>query len=95
MIAHDELAATKGRRLFDAARAADAYVPCDRYGLQVDMNGSFVSLHALMPGRYRFNLPFPVEKVLNLKSGLRERTRGNALDLELQAGETRWYFLNP
>jgi len=93
VMTHDELAASKGRRIFDAAREAGAYVPCDRYGLQVDMNGSFVSLHALMPGRYRFTPPFPVEKVRNIKSGLREKTRGGTVEMQLAAGETRWYSL--
>ena len=94
VMAHDELVASKGRRIFEVARAAGAYVPCDRYGLQVDMNGGFISLHCLIPGHYDFILPFPA-KVVNLKTGNAASTTddGKVLPIDMVAGETRWYSL--
>ena len=76
------------------AREAGAYVPVDRSGLQVDMNGGFLSLHCLIPGHYDFTLPFPA-KVVNLKTGLPASTTedGRILPLDMVAGETRWYSL--
>ena len=68
------------------------YAPLDRLGLQVDMNGSFLSVHCLMPGRYNFKLPFPA-KVINLKSGLEEPIVDDILPLELVAGATCWFAL--
>lgn len=38
------------------ARKARAYVPT-REGLQVDMNGDFLSVHCIVPGHYDFKLP--------------------------------------
>ena len=40
----------------DAAVAAGAYVPAP-FGLQVDMDGSFASVHCLNSGRYAFRTP--------------------------------------
>jgi hypothetical protein len=69
-------------------------VPFDRSGVQVDMNGNFISLHCIVPGDYVFRLPFPA-KVVNLKTGREARTErgGTMLPLNLVAGETRWYAL--
>ena len=91
LVLHDELIQATGRGLFDEAHRAGAYVPCDRYGLQVDMNGGFISLHALISGEYAFRLPIAAERVRNLKTGLREKAPGGTLKLHLIAGETRWY----
>ena len=76
------------------AQEAGAYVPFDRSGVQVDMNGNFISLHCIVPGDYVFRLPFPA-KVVNLKTGREARTErgGTMLPLNLVAGETRWYAL--
>jgi len=63
------------------------------YGLQVDMNGSFVSVHAIIPGRYAFRLPRPC-RVTNLKTGREVDAPGGVLTLDLTAGETRWYGLD-
>jgi hypothetical protein len=71
-------------------RNAGGYAPLDRPGLQVDMNGNFISVHCLIPGRYDFRLPYPA-KVVNLKSGKLEPVTGNILNLELVAGETCWF----
>ena len=56
------------------------------------MNGDFVSVHCLVPGRYDFRLPFPA-KVVNVKSGLEEKTEKDVLPLEMSAGETCWFRL--
>ena len=74
----------------ETAKAAGAYVPAE-YGLQVDMNGNFVSLHALRNGRYVFKLPRKC-KVVNMKTG-KVAKAGTSLELDMTAGETRWYRL--
>ncbi len=74
------------------AREAGAYVPVSGGGLQVDMNGNFVSLHALRSGEWDFSLPFPC-RVVNLASGRYEQQDGDKLRLALTAGETCWLRL--
>ena len=75
------------------AREANGYVPVTGGGLlQVDMNGDFISIHALRTGRYDFRLPFPC-KVVNIKTGREVLAPGNSIPLNLVAGETRWYSL--
>ena len=69
------------------------YVPVDRPGLQISMNGDFVSMHCLVPGRYRFRLPC-VGDWENVKTGRLHRM-ADEIDLDLVAGETRWYRRNP
>jgi hypothetical protein len=79
--------------MFNAfARSAGAYVPCDM-GLQVDMNGEFVSVHCLRTGRYDFTLPHEAE-VTNLKTGRNLGTM-RSIPLDMTGGETRWYGINP
>lgn len=80
------------RRINAEARAAGAYVPLPPGVVQVDMNGDFVSLHCLVPGRYDFLLPRECI-VVNLKSGEREGTEGMVLPVEITAGETCWFRL--
>jgi hypothetical protein len=94
LVLPDELRTMTGRKLHTLAKEAGAYVPCEKYGLQVDMNGSFISLHALLPGRYEFRLPFPAE-VRNLKVGHRRRIKNNILSVDVVAGETCWYGISP
>ena len=80
-------------RLFNRiVRESGGYVPCVRPGLQVNMNGSFVSVNALDNGRYDFRLPFPC-RVVNLKTGLPAKVKGDVLPLGLVAGETCWFQL--
>ena len=80
-------------KMFNAfARSAGAYVPCDM-GLQVDMNGEFVSVHCLRTGRYDFTLPHEAE-VTNLKTGRNLGTM-RSIPLDMTGGETRWYGINP
>ena len=76
------------RRFNEFAKSAGCYVPA-RPGLQVDMNGTFVSLHCLESGHYDFMLPFPAD-VVNVKTGLRLANTKD-LSLKLVGGETRWY----
>ena len=73
------------------AREAGAYVGT-RAGVQLDMNGNFVSIHCLRPGRYDFRLPFPC-RVVNLKSGADEKGTAGVVSLDLTAGETCWFQL--
>ena len=70
-------------------RGSGGYAPAP-YGLQVDMNGSFLSVHAIIPGRYDLRLPRPC-RVTNLKTGREVDAPGGVLTMELTAGETRWY----
>ena len=75
------------------AREAGAYVPHAGTGIQVDMNGDFISVHALRSGHYNFRLPFPCS-VVNLKSGRVEPQANGEMPLELTAGETCWFRLD-
>lgn len=69
------------------ARESGAFAATDRSGLQIEMNGDFLSVHCLRPGRYDLRLPRAC-RVRNLKSGLEEPQVGGALSVELTAGET-------
>jgi hypothetical protein len=73
-------------------RESGAYVPVDKTGIVVYMNGDFISLHALSGGRYDFKLPFDCT-VRNVASGKIEKTRGRTLPLNVTAGETCWFLL--
>ena len=72
-------------------REAGGYVPVEK-GLQVDMNGSFLSVTALETGHFDFRLPFPC-KVVNLKTGCPVPAADGVVPLDLVAGETRWYSI--
>lgn len=74
------------------ARDAGCYVATRAGGLQVDMNGDFVSVHAVVPGCYDFRLPFSAD-VENMKTGRPEVTDGTTLKLAVSAGETCWFRL--
>ena len=74
----------------EAVRKAGGYVP-SQYGLVVDMNGRFMSVHAMRGGHYDFKLPRECEAV-NAKTGAVE-ARGRTLPLDLLAGETCWFWL--
>lgn len=71
-------------------REAKGYAPVEG-GLQVNMNGRFLSIHCLKSGEYDFKLPFTCN-VRNLKNG---KVSGNAdsIRLDMTPGETRWYTL--
>jgi hypothetical protein len=72
-------------------RDAGGYVPAE-YGLEVDMNGSFISVHALRGGKFNFHLPRRCS-VHNMKTGACEVKDGEILPLDLVAGETCWFRL--
>jgi hypothetical protein len=76
------------------AAEAGAYAPVKPGIVQVDMNGEFVSLHALKSGGFSFELPFPCEAT-NLKTGRKAPRRGRELKLDLAAGSTMWLRLEP
>ncbi|MBR6585880.1 MAG: hypothetical protein IKK82_00545, partial [Kiritimatiellae bacterium] len=61
-------------------------------GLQVDMNGNFVSVHCLRTGTYDFILPFTAD-VVNVKTG-ESLAHVKSMSLQLTGGETRWFFLH-
>jgi hypothetical protein len=92
LVLSDELSRLGGRSLHTLARNAGAYVPSETYGLQVDMSGRFMSVHALLPGRYAIHLPFAAT-VTNLRSGARESVTNDTFTIDLVAGETRWFRL--
>ncbi|MBE6399557.1 MAG: hypothetical protein E7041_05390 [Lentisphaerae bacterium] len=70
---------------------AKAYTVSDA-GLQVDMNGNFISIHAIMPGKFTIELPFEC-KVRNVKSGKFEQVSGKKFTLDAIAGSTYWFEL--
>ena len=74
------------------ARDSGAYVPVTGGGLQVNMNGNFLSVHALRTDCFDFRLPFSAV-VVNLKTMKREPTKNGVLPLALSAGETCWFVL--
>ena len=72
------------------ARAAGAYVPVEPNALEVDMNGDFLSVHALRNGTFDFKLPFHC-KVRNVKSGKFEEVSGDTFKISVEAGQTCWF----
>ena len=68
------------------------YVPMP-YGVQVNMNGNFVSIHCIIPGTYSFKLPFGC-RVTNLKTGEAVKVIDGYIPMNLKSGETRWYGLD-
>jgi hypothetical protein len=78
------------KRFNSLVKNAGGYV-CAPTGLQVDMNGNFISIHCLETGKYDFSLPFAAE-VRNLKNGERISS-ARSLTLDLAGGETRWYSI--
>jgi hypothetical protein len=69
-----------------------AYVPTNGHGLEIDMNGDFLSIHCLKSGKYDIRLPF-VADVLNLRTGKAVGFAEKSVKMHLEAGETRWYQL--
>lgn len=59
-------------------------------GLQVNMNGDFVSVHALWADDWELHLPFD-GRVVNVKSGREVPVRDRTVRLSLTAGETAWF----
>ena len=72
------------------ARAFGAYVPVEPNALEVDMNGDFLSVHALRNGTFDFKLPFSC-KVRNVRSGQFEEVSGDTFKISVEAGQTCWF----
>lgn len=89
-----EFAGLDSAAVLQLAKEAGAYAPLDRPGLLVDMNGDFISVHALKNGRYVFKLPFAC-RVKNMKTGRFETVSADEFALTVTAGETRRYRLLP
>ena len=71
-------------------KCSGGYV-CAKPGLQVDMNGNFVSVHCIRTGRYDFALPFKAD-MTNLKTS--DKVQGaHAIPLDMTGGETRWFSM--
>ena len=71
-------------------RDAGGYLPVPECSATVDMNGDFISLHALHDREFDFRLPFDC-RILNLKSGREEPVAGGSFRVKLAAGETAWF----
>ena len=71
---------------------AGAYVALPTDVAEVDMNGDFVSVHALRNGDCDFRLPFDCA-VENLKTGRAEPVVDGCLRLRLDAGDTCQFLL--
>lgn len=61
-------------------------------GIQVDMNGNFMSIHGTRPGKHTINLPFACN-VTNLKNGKNILENGKSFDMDVKAGATYWFRL--
>lgn len=55
---------------------------------------SFITIHALFPGAKTLTLAEP-SRVTDLISGERVSERAQSIDISMQRGETRWFFLEP
>lgn len=73
-------------------RESGGFVPVPPSVAQVEMNGDFVSVHALKAWKGDFRIPFEAE-VVNLRSGVRERTDHCRFPVEFDAGGTYWFRL--
>lgn len=72
--------------------AAGAYHPVPVATVEVDMNGEFLSVHAIWDCRPDFILPFRC-RVVNLKTGREEGTVDGKLPLDMKRGQTCWFRL--
>lgn len=71
-------------------KSGGGYVTADRSGLQVDMNGNFMSVHCIIPGKYILHLPYTAN-VINLKDHTPVIVRNRKFELEAEAGATYWF----
>jgi hypothetical protein len=75
--------------LNEIVKTSGGYVT-SRPGLQVDMNGNFMSLHGIVSGKYTITLPFKAT-VKNLKTGKTMVTGKDSFELDVTAGSTYWF----
>lgn len=71
---------------------AGGFVATRPGGVQLNMNGDFVSVHGLVGGRYEIRLPRPCAVREVGGRGKRFNT-GASVVIEIEAGETRWLEL--
>lgn len=88
-----EAGGISGAALNRLAIEAGAYVALPPDVAQVEMNGDFISIHALADLEEEFVLPYPC-RVKNLKSGLEEPEHNGRLPLCMSAGETCQFVLS-
>lgn len=80
--------------LNNIAGQAGAYRLCAPNMVQSAMNGSFISVHAVRGGDVTFTLPYPA-RVIDAHSGQEIPVKGREFTRHLQAGESRWFLLEP
>lgn len=88
-----EAGGISGAALNRLAGEAGAYVALPPDVAQVEMNGDFISIHALKSGGYSFRLPFNCT-VRNLKSGCDETIENGCINLRIEVGGTYQFLLN-
>ncbi len=71
-------------------RTSGGYVTVDRSGLQVDMNGNFMSVHCVVPGKYKLRLKYTAN-VNNLKDHSPVPVKNREFELNAEAGATYWF----
>ncbi len=71
-------------------KESGGYVTADRNGLQIDMNGNFMSVHCIIPGKYTISLPFTAN-VTNLKDHSPVPVKKRKFELNADAGGTYWF----
>ena len=79
------------RYFHDFVVAAGGYAASEP-GIQIDMNGNFISLHAMKTEVREIVLPFPCQ-VVNVLNGAVEATENGKLRVDMSAGETCWFRL--
>ena len=61
-------------------------------GLQIEMNGNFMLIHCIVPGRYTINLPGYC-KVTNMCNNKKVSSGTGKIELDAVAGTTYWFAL--
>ena len=63
-------------------------------GLQIDMNGRFISVHCIKPGRYTIRLPQRSD-VVNMRNNKKIASGAVEITIDAVAGSTYWFMLRP
>lgn len=79
------------RHFHDFVVSAGGYAASEP-GIQIDMNGNFMSVHALKTEIREIVLPFPCQ-VINVFNGAVEATKDGKLCVDMSSGETCWFQL--
>lgn len=77
--------------LHNIAAAAGAYT-VTRPGLQVNMNGNFLSIHAFSGGRYQLRLPRRAN-VFEVMSGQTIASGATEFTVDIEPGQSQWFLL--